>query len=111
MKSVVVSYAPPILLWRALASLVRRLLTQAESLDEFAIAVDVLVVEILQQLATTAYQLGQAAGCYEVLLVGLEVLGEVSDTITEQSHLALYAAGVGGRLAVLAEKLSLFCLV
>lgn len=46
-----------------------RLLTQAESLDECAVAVDVLAVEILQQFAATAYHLGQGTSGSEVLVV------------------------------------------
>ncbi len=67
-----------------------RLLTQTEGLDECTIAVDVLVVEILQELAATTYHHGQRAGGTEVLVVLLQVLGEVLNTIGEQCYLALY---------------------
>ena len=66
------------------------LLTQTESLDEFTIAVDVLVVEVLQELTTTTYHLGQCTCCTEVLVILLQVLGEVLDAESEQGHLALY---------------------
>ena len=88
-----------------------RLLTQAEGLDQRTIAVDVFVVEILQQLAATAYELGQRAGRGKVLVVLLEVLGEVLDAIGEQRYLALARACVGGRLAILGEDLLLLCFV
>ena len=63
-----------------------RLLTQAESLDECAVAVDVLVVL-------------------------LQVLGQVLNTIGEQCYLALNRASVFGVLAILAENLNLLCLI
>jgi len=88
-----------------------RLLTQAESLDECAVAVDVLVVEILQELTTTTYQFGQRAGSTEVLVVLLQVLGQVLNTIGEQCYLALNRASVFGVLAILAENLNLLCLI
>ena len=85
------------------------LLTQAERLDKCTIAIDVLVVEILQQLTTATYHLCQGAGGTKVLVILLQVLSEVSDTIGEQSHLALNRTSVLGVLAILAEDLSLLC--
>ena len=88
-----------------------RLLTQAESLDEFTITIDVLVVEILQEFTTATYQLGQRTSGSEVLVVLLQVLGEVLNAIGEQGYLTLNRAGVFGVLAELAENLSLLCLI
>ena len=87
------------------------LLAQAESLDDGAVAVDVVDVEILQELAAASYHHGQRASCEVVLVVLLQVLGEVLDAVGEEGDLALCAAGVCGRLAVLCEDLSLFCFV
>ena len=87
------------------------LLTQAECLDEFTITIDVLVVEILQELTTATYQLGQRTSGTEVLVVLLQVLGEVLNAIGEQGYLALNRTGVFGVLAVLTENLSLFSLI
>ena len=88
-----------------------RLLTQAESLDEFTITIDVLVVKILKELTTATYQLGQRTSSTEVLVVLLQVLGEVLNAISEQGYLALNRTGILGVLAVLAENLSLLCLI
>ena len=88
-----------------------RLLTQAESLDEFTITIDVLVVKILKELTTATYQLGQRTSGTEVLVVLLQVLGEVLNAISEQGYLALNRTGILGVLAVLAENLSLLCLI
>ena len=86
---------------------IRCLLTEAESLDKCTIAIDVLVVEILQELAATTYHLGQGTSGTEVFVVLLQVLGEVLNTIGEEGNLALNGTGVLGVLAVLAEDLSL----
>ena len=88
-----------------------RLLTQAESLDEFTITIDVLVVKILKELTTATYQLGQRTSSTEVLVVLLQVLSEVLNAISEQGNLALNRTGILGVLAVLAENLSLLCLI
>ena len=88
-----------------------RLLTQTEGLDEFTIASDVLVVEILQELTTTTYHLGQCTSGTEVLVVLLQVLGEVLNTIGEQGYLALNRTCVLSVFAILAENLSLLSLI
>ena len=84
-----------------------RLLTQTKSLDKCTVTIDVLVVEILQELTTATYHLGQCTSGAEVLVVLLQVLGEVLNTIGEQGYLTLNRTGVLSVLAVLAEDLSL----
>ena len=63
------------------------LLTKTEFLDEPAVFIDVAIADIVQQMATTAYQLEKAAAAREVLLVALEVFREVVDALmsAEQS--------------------------
>ena len=87
------------------------LLTQAERLDDSTVAVDVDVVEMLQQLAATAYHHGQRAGGVEVLVILLQVLRQVLDAIGEQGNLSLGRTSVGSRLAILAENLNLLFFV
>ena len=87
--------------------LARRLLTQTESLNQCTIAIDVLVVEILQELAATTYHHGQRTSGAKVLVVLLQVLGEVLNTIGEQGYLTLDRTRVLGVLAILGENLSL----
>ena len=88
-----------------------RLLTQAKSLDKSTIAGNVFVVEILQQLAATTYELGERTSGSKVLVVLLQVLGEVLDAEGEQGYLALARTCVGSRLAILAENLLLLSFV
>ena len=88
-----------------------RLLTQTEGLDKFTIAVNVLVVKILQELTTTTYHLRQCTCGTEVLVVFLQVLGEVLDAISEQGNLTLNRTCVLCVLAILAEDLGLLSLI
>ena len=64
-------------------------LAQAECLHDGTVAVDVVLIEVFQHLAATAYELGQRASGSEVLVVLLQVLGEVLDAVGEQRDLAL----------------------
>ena len=71
-------------------------------------ALDVYLLEVLQQLAALAYQAQQGALGAEIVAVVLEVFSKVVDTVGKQRDLALGRTRVGVRLAVLAEKLLLF---
>ncbi len=88
-----------------------RLLTQTQSLYDSTITIDIVHIEILQQLATTAYHLCQRTGCAIVLVVLLQVLCEVLDAEGEQGNLALSRTRVGSILAILSEDLLLLCLI
>ena len=74
---------------RGVALIGRLLLAQSEGLDDGTIAGDVVLIEILQHLAAATDELGQRASRSEVLVVLLQVLGEVLDAIGEESNLAL----------------------
>ena len=87
------------------------LLTQTQSLHNSTITIDIVGVEILQELTTATYQLCQRTSSNIVLVVLLQVLGEVLDTIREQCNLALSATSVSGALAKLGEDLSLLVVV
>ena len=66
------------------------LFTKSESLDECAVALNVALAKVLQQLTTTTYHHGQAACSSVVLVVLLQVLCQVRNTIGEQGNLAFY---------------------
>ena len=57
--------------------------------------VDVLLLQIGQQIAAAANHLHQAAAAVVIMLVGLEVLGQVVDARGEQRDLDLRGTGVG----------------
>ena len=88
--------------------LVLLLLTEVEGLNDCAVALDINLLEVHQQLTTLTYQTQQCALGAEVVLVAFEVLCKVADTVREQRDLALRRTGIGVRLAVLTEKLLLF---
>ena len=63
--------------------------------DQFAIALDVVVFDVVEQPATLTYQHEKASATVVVLLVDLEVLGEVRDTCGKQRNLNLGRTRVG----------------
>ena len=83
------------------------LLTKTEGLDDGTIAVDVLVVEVLQQLTTLTYEHSQRTCCVVILVILLQVLCQMRDAIAEESDLCLCRTGVRGALAILTEDLLL----
>ena len=83
------------------------LAADAEALDDRAVALDVGLHQVLEQAATLADQQQQAAPAVVVVLVGLEVLGQVGDATGEHRDLDLGAAGVAGLGAVLGDDLLL----
>ena len=87
------------------------LLTQTQSLHDSTITIDIVYVEILQQLTTTTYHLGQRTSGSIVLVILLQVLRQVLDTIGEQCDLALCATSISSTLAKLSEDLYLLCLI
>ena len=76
------------------ARFLRKLLTQTQLSDQGTVTVDVLLLQIGQQIAAAADHLEQAAAAVVVMLVGLEVLGQVVDTSGQQSNLNLRRTGV-----------------
>ena len=60
---------------------VSRLLTQAEFFDDGTVAVDVAVVQIVEQSATLTYQHSQSSFSAIILSVELQVLSQVRNTV------------------------------
>ena len=71
-----------------------RLLADAESLDRRAIALGALLLEVVEQAAPLADELEQTAAAVMVLLVRLEMLGQLGDPTGEQRDLDLGRSGV-----------------
>ena len=76
--------------------------------DNGAVTVDVLADEVVEEAAALTYERFQGACRSVVLVVLLEVLGEVFDTYREESDLALGATGVAGAASVSLEDFLLF---
>src|ERR1700730_190182 len=93
------------------APFVKSLLADPQSVDELLVAVAVLRLEIVEQTAPLADQLEQAAPRVVVLLVRLEVLGEVVDPLRQERHLHLGGPGVALVSLVLRDHVLLLRLV
>ncbi len=65
------------------------LLSQAELADDRAVTLDVVLLQVVQQASSATDHLLQTAAAMEVLLVSLEVLGQVSDAVGQNSNLYL----------------------
>ena len=66
-----------------------RLAAESELGDDGAVALDVDAREVIEQAATTTHQHEQATTAVMVLLVDLQVLGEVGDAVGQQRNLHL----------------------
>src|SRR5690606_24981745 len=78
---------------------------QAEFLDQRPVAGRVLAMQVVEQAAATVDHLQQATTAVVVLLVRLEVLGQVHDAGGEQRHLDFRRAGVVGAARVFFDDL------
>ena len=63
------------------------LLSQAELADDRAVTLDVVLLQVVQQTSSVTNHLLQTAAAVEILLVSLEVLGQVSDAVGQDSNL------------------------
>src|SRR3954453_7475607 len=84
---------------------------KAEALDQGPVALDVGLGDVVEQAATLADQEHQAPAAVVVVLVLLEVLGQVSDPLREDRDLDLRGTRVALRRRVLGDDLLLFCSV
>src|SRR5690606_23954930 len=75
--------------------------TKTETLDERAVAVDVDVLQVTQQATALTDEQEQATARVVVVLVCLEVLGEVLDALRQHCDLHLGGSGVTGVRRVL----------
>src|SRR5215207_6134598 len=83
---------------------------QAEAFDERPVAGDIVVLEVAEQPAAATDHLQQAAARVVVVLVDLEMLGELVDARGQQGHLDLGRAGVAFLGRVLGDDLGLVVL-
>ena len=91
---------------RALKLTALDVVTNAELLDKGAVLVDVLTLDVLQKATTLTDEHHQTATGVVVLLVNLQVLGEVADALGEDCDLDLGATGIMLVLAKLGDE---FC--
>src|ERR687893_1677854 len=82
---------------------------QAEALDQRPVAPDVDLGEVVQQVAAAADHQEQAAPGVVIMLMLLEVLGEVDDPLGQQGHLRLWGTGISPTQPILGQDLALLC--
>src|SRR6478735_3909849 len=80
---------------------------EAEALDDGAVALDLRLLQVVEQAAALADQEQQATTAVVDVLVRLEVLGEVRDAVAEQRDLDLRRTGVTLGQGVLGDDLLL----
>jgi hypothetical protein len=68
--------------------------TEAETLDQGAVTLDVSLGHVVEQATTLTDQEHQAPAAVVVVLVGFEVLGQVRDASGEDGNLDLRRAGI-----------------
>ena len=68
---------------------------ETEFCDDGSIALDVVVGEIVEKTTTASDEHQEPSATVVVLLVHLEVLGEVIDALTEKSDLHFWRPGIG----------------
>ena len=73
----------------------KALFTKAELREDIGILVQLVLLEIIEELTTTARHLEQATARMEVFAVGAEVLGQVIDPGGEQCDLDFGRTGIG----------------
>src|SRR5688572_25544984 len=80
-----------------------RLLTNAELVDDRAVALHVDLLEVIQQAAAAPDQLQKAAAGVVILRVRLEVLGQIADAVREECNLHFWRPGIGVMDAILVD--------
>src|SRR5688572_2047591 len=83
------------------------LFPQAQTVDQLAIGVRIVSLEVVEQLAPAADHPQQPPTRVVVLDMGLEVLGEIRDTRGEQRDLNLRRSGVALGALVLLHQIGL----
>ena len=74
----------------------RHLSPQTELIDELSIAVKILPLQIVEQATSLAHDPHQPTTRMMILLVVLEVLGELVQALGQKTHLNLCRTGVSG---------------
>ncbi len=80
-----------------------QLVPEPELLDERPIGRQIAPLEVREQPAAGADHLQQPAAAVMILQMGAEVLGKRIDPLSEERHLHLGGAGIGGVRLVLTD--------
>jgi hypothetical protein len=72
------------------------LLSNFQPLDDRAISFDVLLLEIIEEMAPLPNELQKPPAGMVILHVGLEMLGQIADPFAQDGDLYLWRPGVRG---------------
>ena len=84
------------------------LFSESELADDRAVTLDVNLLQVVEQVSSVTDHLLQTAAAVEVLLVGLQVRGQVVDAGGQNCDLNLRRAGVSFVHSVLFDEAELF---
>ena len=84
------------------------LLTETELLNDSSVALDIGLLEVAEKVSSVSYHLLKAAAAVVVLVVGLEVLGKVLDSVGKKCDLYLGRTCVALFCSVLLNNCLLF---
>ena len=87
---------------------IKILLTNAKFFDSSSVSFDVLGLEVVEEVSSLTYHLKKASSGVMILLVYLEVLGKVVDSLSEDSDLYLGRTSIGLVSSVSFDNSSLF---
>ena len=87
--------------------LCRKLLTDAELLDDSSVTVNILLGEVVEKVSSLTYHHLKTSSGMEVLGVNLKMLGKVSDLFGKDSDLNFGRTGIVLVNSVLVNKLTL----
>ena len=73
----------------------RGLSAEVERLDDGAVALDILLLEIVEQISSLTNHLQQTAAGVMVLLMNLHMLGQIVDPLGQDCDLYLSRTGIG----------------
>jgi hypothetical protein len=80
------------------------LAANAQSLNQYAVAIDIDFLKVLKQSASTTYHQKQSATAMMVVLVRLEMLGQMIDATCKDCYLNLWASSVAFKTGVLCHE-------
>src|SRR5687767_10732060 len=81
-----------------------QLTAQPQLVDDVLVARAVLLLEVVEQATTLPDHDQQTATRVEILLVRLQMLGQILDPLRQQSHLHLWCAGVLAAIAMFLDQ-------
>lgn len=82
--------------------------TKTKTLDQGAVTVDVDLLQVIEKTTTIADHQQQATTRVVIVLVGLQVLGQIGDTLAQQRNLNLGRSRVAFVRRILGYDLMLF---